>query len=63
MGGGGAARAAPASGTATAEAKRMRRNMALGVNDAERAHRAIKGSDGERLTYRRLHSAQSARAV
>jgi transposase-like protein len=35
----------------------------LGVDDTERAHRAIKGAQGKRLTYRNPRSAQQARAV
>jgi transposase-like protein len=42
---------------------RYSNRSALGVNDTERASRAIKGAEGKRLTYRSPHSAQSARAV
>jgi hypothetical protein len=42
---------------------RYSNRIALGINDAERAHRAIKGSHGKRLTYQRPRTAQSARAV
>jgi transposase-like protein len=39
---------------------RYSNRSALGVNDAERATRAIKGAAGKRLTYQRPRSAQSA---
>jgi transposase-like protein len=42
---------------------RYSNRIALGVNDTECAHRAIKGSHGKRLTYQRPRTAQSARAV
>jgi transposase-like protein len=42
---------------------RYSNRIALGVNDTERAHRAIKGAHGKRLTYRQPRSAQSASAV
>ena len=42
---------------------RYSNRIVLGVNDTERAHRAIKGAQGKRLTYRIPRSAQSARAV
>jgi hypothetical protein len=42
---------------------RYSNRITLGVNDTERAHRAIKGAHGKRLTYQRTRSAQSARAV
>ncbi len=42
---------------------RYSNRIALGVNDTERAHRAIKGAHGKRLTYQCPRSAQSARAV
>jgi transposase-like protein len=42
---------------------RYSNRIALGVNDTERAHRAIKGSHSKRLTYQGPRSAQSARAV
>jgi hypothetical protein len=32
---------------------RWNHRVALGVNDAQRAHAAIKGIEGKRLTYRR----------
>ena len=45
---------------------RYSNRSALGVEDAERTERAIKGAVGNRLTYRRTHSeaseAGSARA-
>ena len=39
---------------------RYNNRIALGVGDAERASRAIKGAAGKRLTYRQSSSAQSA---
>jgi transposase-like protein len=42
---------------------RYSNRIALGVNDTERAHRAIKGAHGKRLTYHQPRSAQSAIAV
>jgi transposase-like protein len=42
---------------------RYSNRSALGVNDTERAHRAIKGAQGKRLTYRSPRSARQARAV
>jgi transposase-like protein len=35
----------------------------LGIDDTERAHRAIRGAQGKRLTYRSPSSAKQARAV
>jgi len=42
---------------------RYSNRVALGVNDTERANRAIKGAQGKRLTYQCPRSAQSARAI
>jgi hypothetical protein len=42
---------------------RYSNRIKLGVDDTERASRAIKGAVGKRLTYRSPRSAQSARAV
>jgi transposase-like protein len=39
---------------------RYSNRIALGVNDTERAKRAIKGAEGKRLTYRQPRSAQPA---
>ena len=41
---------------------RYNERMALGVDDTERATRAIKGANGRRLTYRQPHSAEQERA-
>jgi len=42
---------------------RYSNRVGLGIDDTERAHRAIKGAQGKRLTYRSPRSAQQARAV
>jgi transposase-like protein len=42
---------------------RYSNRIAMGIDDAERAHRAIRGAQGKRLTYKPTRSAQQARAV
>ena len=42
---------------------RYSNRIKLGVDDVERTRRAVKGSEGKRLTYKQPRSAQSARAV
>jgi transposase-like protein len=42
---------------------RYSNRIKLGVDDTERAHRAIKGAEGKRLTYRQPRSAKQARAI
>ncbi|MFZ1962527.1 MAG: IS1595 family transposase [Roseiarcus sp.] len=42
---------------------RYSNRIGLGVDDTERARRAVKGAEGKRLTYRPSRSAQQARAV
>jgi hypothetical protein len=39
---------------------RYNNRVALGVNDTERAHKAMAGIDGKRLTYRRTDEAAHA---
>ena len=39
---------------------RYSNRSALGVDDAERTRRAIKGADGKRLTYRRINKRNAA---
>jgi len=42
---------------------RYSNRIGLGVDDTERARRAVKGAEGKRLTYRPSRSAQQARAT